>query len=110
MSCNDFLFDLYSLQKFDEEQRADIDTAFIKEALSVAIRERLTKKQRQYFLDYYVKEMTMYGIAEKYGVSATTVSRGIKDARRRLWEVLRYTNRRFLYTKMPTGNLVKRGR
>lgn len=104
MNSDDFLMNLYSLQRYEESERDTNDIRFTKEALAVAIEERLSEKQRKYFLAYYTEGLTMTEIAEKYNVSKGVVSRLIGKARRRIWEVMRYTNRKFLHTEMPKQN------
>lgn len=110
MSCPDFVFDIFSVQQYkDENAEAFEDEAFfIKEALAVAIQERLTDSQRKYFLAYYSDRMPIWGVALKYGVNESTVSRQLKAARKRLWEVMRYTHPRLLHAKMPESNKLKK--
>lgn len=109
MSCPDFVMDIFALQQH-EEQQSEIseDEDFVKEALGVAIRERLTESQRKYFLAYYADGLPIWGIAKKYGVDQSVVSRTIKRARKNLWEVMRFTHPRLLHAKMSYSNIVKK--
>ena len=57
---------------------------------------------------YYADGLPLWGIAKKYGVDQSVVSRTIKRARQNLWEVMRYTHPRLLHAKMPNSNIVKK--
>lgn len=50
------------------------------------VRTNLTKTQYKYWYDYYIKEMKLQQIADKYHVHITTVSKTIINARKRLNE------------------------
>ena len=53
--------------------------------------EELTERQREMVGLYYDQGMTMPQIAERLGVSSSTVSRTLRRARDRLYRFLRYT-------------------
>ena len=53
--------------------------------------QELTKRQREMVALYYDRGMTMPPIAERLGVSRSTVSRTLRRARDRLYRFLRYT-------------------
>ena len=53
--------------------------------------EELTERQREMVGLYYDQGMTMPQIAERLGVSRSTVSRTLRRARARLYRFLRYT-------------------
>lgn len=53
--------------------------------------EELTARQREIAELYYDQGMTMPQIAERLGVSRSTVSRTLRRARDRLYRFLRYT-------------------
>lgn len=53
--------------------------------------QELTKRQREMVALYYDQGMTMPQIAERLGVSRSTVSRTLRRARDRLYRFLRYT-------------------
>ncbi len=53
--------------------------------------EELTERQREMVGLYYDQGMTMPQIAERLGVSRSTVSRTLRRARDRLYRFLRYT-------------------
>ena len=53
--------------------------------------QELTKRQREMVALYYDRGMTMPLIAERLGVSRSTVSRTLRRARDRLYRFLRYT-------------------
>ena len=55
-----------------------------------AVNETLTDKQRAYAQEYYFLGMSMPRIAEKHGVSVSTVSRTLERARRRIYRVMRF--------------------
>ena len=64
--------------------------------LGRAMREELSEKQLLYITAYYVDGKTMREIGKMYGVDATTVSRTIARAKKRMEKVLRYSNPTFL--------------
>ena len=53
--------------------------------------QELTQRQREMVALYYDQGMTMPQIAERLGVSRSTVSRTLRRARDRLYRFLRYT-------------------
>ena len=53
--------------------------------------QELTKRQREMVALYYDRGMTMPQIAERLGVSRSTVSHTLRRARDRLYRFLRYT-------------------
>lgn len=59
--------------------------------LSRAREQELTTRQREMLSLYYDRGMTMPQIAERLGVSCSTVSRTLRRARDRLYRSLRYT-------------------
>ena len=61
-----------------------------------ALREELSEKQLTYITAYYVDGLTMFEIAEKYGVERSTVSRTRKRGRDRIAKVVRYASPDFL--------------
>lgn len=61
-----------------------------------AVNEELTARQRQVVHMYYLDQMVMHDIADKLGVSTSTVSRTIKRGRRRLQRCLRYGSQALL--------------
>lgn len=62
----------------------------LKRNLSRALRQDITKRQRQYMMLYYGRNMTMEEIAREVGVNKSTVSRTLKRGRQRLYRCLRY--------------------
>lgn len=58
--------------------------------LSTAINEELTPKQQVAVRLYFIEQNTQREIAEKTGVTASTVSRTLTRAKRRLRRCLRY--------------------
>lgn len=59
--------------------------------LRLARERELTERQREMVALYYDRGMTMPQIAERLGVSRSTVSRTLRRARDRLYRFLRYT-------------------
>ena len=59
--------------------------------LRLARERELTERQREMVALYYDQGMTMPQIAERLGVSRSTVSRTLRRARDRLYRFLRYT-------------------
>ena len=62
----------------------------LKRNLTHALRQDVTKRQREYMMLYYGKCMSMEAIAQHYGVNKSTVSRTLKRGRQRLYRCLRY--------------------
>ena len=62
----------------------------LKRNLTHALRQDITKRQREYMLLYYGQGMSMEAIARQCGVNKSTVSRTLKRGRRRLYRCLRY--------------------
>ena len=71
----------------DEENQSSLDRA--KKALSFAIKQELSPRQKLYLTSYYSGE-TMPSIARKNEVNVSTVSRTIHRAYNRLRRVLKY--------------------
>ena len=65
--------------------------ARLRRNLRRAREQELTKRQREMVALYYDRGMTMPQIAERLGVSRSTVSRTLRRARDRLYRFLRYT-------------------
>lgn len=63
----------------------------LKRNLLKAVNEELTPKQRETLLMYYFEDLSMAEIAEKQGVTLSTVSRSITRAKKRLERVLKYS-------------------
>lgn len=68
----------------------------MKTALSRALREDVTDKQRKYLLLYYGQGKNMVEIGRELGVDKSTVSRTIKRGEARLRRCLRYGAKQFL--------------
>lgn len=68
----------------------------VKTALSRALREDVTDKQREYLLLYYGQGKNMVEIGRELGVDKSTVSRTIKRGEARLRRCLRYGAKQFL--------------
>ena len=68
----------------------------VKTALSRALREDVTDKQREYLLLYYAQGKNMVEIGRELGVDKSTVSRTIKRGEARLRRCLRYGAKQFL--------------
>ena len=56
----------------------------VEREIILAIRQSLTEKQRETFIMYYARRMSMPQIAKLRGVSVPTVSRTLKRARQRI--------------------------
>lgn len=64
----------------------------VKKNVVKAINLLLTKKQKEYVVDYYVNGLNMKDIAEKNGVDKSCVSRTIKRARSRMKLMLSFSS------------------
>lgn len=62
----------------------------LKRNLRIARREELTPRQRQVLQLYFEQEMTMEQVAQRLGITKSTVSRTIARAKSRLRRCLRY--------------------
>ena len=62
----------------------------LKRNLTHALRQDITKRQREYMVLYYGRNMSMEAIARQCGVNKSTVSRTLKRGRQRLYRCLRY--------------------
>lgn len=54
------------------------------------IEERLSETQKKYLVSYYFERMKMAEIAEKYGVTKSTVSRTVGRAEKKIRDALKY--------------------
>ena len=62
----------------------------LKRNLRIARREELTPRQRQVLQLYFEQELTMEQVAQRLGITKSTVSRTIARAKSRLRSCLRY--------------------
>lgn len=74
----------------------ELDGDFFHRKVRLAIRRELTPTQRKYVWDYYMRGHSMEAIGIDYGVNKSTVSRGIKRAKKKLFRALRYASPKFL--------------
>lgn len=102
-SQSDFKLDLaaYKLWQKALNDTPDFAIQHSKHCMSVALKEELTLKQKQYLMSYYADGLSMPEIAEHWGVNKATVSRTIMRAERRLFRAVRYSNPAFLKLPMP---------
>ena len=106
---NWLLHDLIALKDWRESDGGDNSEILgrLKLNLKYALQHELTPKMRDYMLDYYVFGLDMGEIAKKRGVAKSSVSRGIKTARKNLLHVLRYTDPILLTTEWQKANYKK---
>lgn len=71
-----------------EDNREQINR--LKRNLTHALRQDITRRQREYMMLYYGQGMSMEAIARQMGVNKSTVSRTLKRGRQRLFRCLRY--------------------
>ena len=83
---------LGGLQKWIAENAKDNEESMqrLRRALTQAVQNELTPKQRTYLQMYYFDRKNMTEIAEEEGVDKSTVSRTIARAENNLYRVLRY--------------------
>lgn len=72
----------------------------LKKALWRALREDITRKQRDYMLMYYADGLSMGQIAAKMEVDKSTVSRTIRRGEENLRRCLRYGAKRLLMLEL----------
>ena len=68
----------------------------VKKMLPSAMNECVTDIQRTYILRFFIDGLTIYQIADQYGVCASTVSRGIHAGLNRLADHLRFASPAFV--------------
>ncbi len=83
------LFKSIAEEKSDSEEVMSRHLA-MKRALYYVINNNLTKTQKSYIILYYKHGMKVCEIAEKYGVNRSTVSRTIKRAKEKIFNILKY--------------------
>lgn len=67
------------------------DLLRLSEDLKKAVLSDLTDRQSELVRMYYFEDMTIPAIAERLSINKSTVSRGLKAARIKLREVLKYS-------------------
>ena len=75
-------------QLMAEDNRDQVNR--LKRNLTHALRQDVTRRQREYMVLYYGRNMSMEAIAKQCGVNKSTVSRTLKRGRQRLYRCLRY--------------------
>ena len=85
----------------EHPQNDNPDHARVLKALNMALNQELSDCQRRYVTAYYMEGLTVTQVAERCGVNASTVSRTLARARRRLCRVVRYSSIRLLHA--PDG-------
>ena len=71
-----------------EDNREQINR--LKRNLTHALRQDVTRRQREYMMLYYGQGLSMEEIGRQLGVNKSTVSRTLKRGRQRLYRCLRY--------------------
>ena len=72
------------------------------DALSKALREEVTDRQRQVLFLYYVQGLNMRQIAEALGIERSTVSRTLKRGEERLRHRIRYGDAHLMRARKGT--------
>lgn len=85
-NTNKIFFRDYSVDRTDNADKIKI----MKEILSKAISSELTQMQRVCLVEHYINEKKQKQIAEELGLNASTVSRHIASARRKLQNIASY--------------------
>lgn len=88
----------YQMQEDEEEKEKSKRNDSLYRLILNAARGELTERQLQCLHMYYFEERNMYEIAESTGVSVPTVSRHLKKARERLFQIAVYA-----YPQLSTG-------
>ena len=88
------------------DNRAELDR--LKRALPVVLAECVTETQRQYIIHYFVDQLTMKQIGERYGVNPATVSRTIHRGLDRAYRYLRFVSPAFIKAPGRRGYLSNR--
>lgn len=83
-------FDPSLVLRLAEEPADAPEQRQLRRAARAALSRALTPVQQKYLRCYYQDGMTMREIAARYGVAIPTVSRTIKRARTRLYDLLQY--------------------
>lgn len=90
-----------SKQNFSSDAPSDekYERELVRKAIRYVVNQELTPKQRQYVVMYYGERLSMPQIAERCGVSKSTVSRTVLRARKNIAERLK------LYIKLRKNDL-----
>lgn len=89
-----------SMHEYARANAEEFDRNRVYSALRVAINE-LSEKQRAYLTDRYGEHMELREIADRHGVSVSTISRTVKRARKNLWKAVRFSCPAFLAKEEP---------
>lgn len=79
-----------------------------KTAVSTALNCCISEIQRTYIVHYFVDSLTIYQIADIYGVNASSVSRGINRGLKKLFSYLRFATPQLLSVEYGKKDLRKR--
>lgn len=88
------------------DNRAELDR--LKKVLPAVLAECVTETQRQYIIHYFVDQLTMKQIGERYGVNPATVSRTIHRGLDRAYRYLRFVSPAFIKAPRRRGYLSNR--
>lgn len=98
-------FDLW-LNAEGEDNRVDLE--HLKRALPIVLDECVTVTQKKYIMHYFVERMTVYQIADMYGINKSTVSRTIHRGIDKAYGYLRFVSPLFIKVPKRKGYLTNR--
>lgn len=87
----------------EEDNHNDLEWA--KKVLPIALQERCTERQRMFILHYFVGQMTIVEIANKYGLTKSAVSRTINRGLDNIFDCIKFASPASLAAKKKRGSL-----
>lgn len=96
--------DIQQLNDIDQETYQIYRSHMIK-SMRKAIKECITPTQRDYLNAYFKEGLSMEAIGARYGVNKASVSRGIKRARERIYDYVRYSSPFLLNAELSSKRL-----
>ena len=81
---------MIDMDSTENEESESARKKYLKEVLSRIIQNELTENQRQVFMEYHFKGMTIPQMAAARGVNKSTVSRTLRRAEQRVRRIAQY--------------------
>jgi RNA polymerase sigma factor (sigma-70 family) len=82
--------EMIDMDSTENEESESARKKYLKEVLSRIIQNELTENQRQVFMEYHFKGMTIPQMAAARGVNKSTVSRTLRRAEQRVHRIAQY--------------------
>ena len=81
---------MIDMDSTESEESEAARKKYLKEVLSRIIQNELTENQRQVFMEYHFKGMTIPQMAAARGVNKSTVSRTLRRAEQKIHRITQY--------------------